>query len=160
MPADSNEEKRPVNMDVIKRLSIPRKVKTPEQINYSSRPLKGSEYYEKLSQPRKNVEDNTNNKEQKLTSLKRIKEMAVPSSRYQRRKFMKGDNQKYQFPVSRAALQFKASTKINKLAVPRKFPEHKSYDFTVPRAALQYKPTAKIIKLAVPKSIREKPKKK
>lgn len=156
------EEKRPINMDVINRLSIPRKIKSAEQIDYSFtiRPLRSSEYYEKLSKPRKNVEDAASNKEPKLTSLKRITEMAVPSSRYQRRKYMKGENQKHQFPVSRAALEYKASTKITKLAVPRKFPEQKNYDFTVSRAALQYKPSAKIIKLAAPKSVREKPKKK
>lgn len=127
MPVVTNVEKRPINVEVMERLSIPRKIKSPEQINYTfpSRPLKSSEYYEKLSQPRQTFEDmfaKNKETEPKLQSMKRTIEMAVPLSRLQRRKYMKGDKGD-QFSVSRAALQYKASAKINKLAVPRQYPE-------------------------------------
>lgn len=123
---DVIEEKRHVNMEVIKRLSIPRKIKSPEHLRYTFpfRPLQSSEYYEKLSQPRKtNEEANSREFEPKLTSLQRTNEMAVPLKRLQRRKYMRGDNEKFKFPVSRAALQYQASAKINKLAVPRQIPD-------------------------------------
>lgn len=115
------EERRPINKEYIERLSIPRKIKSSEHVNYvfPSRPLKGSEYYEKLSQPRKNFEDIDKEPEPKLQSMKRTIELAAPLTRLQRRKFMKGDNDKIKFKVSQAALLYKASANINKLAVPR-----------------------------------------
>lgn len=111
-------------MAVIERLSIPRKIKSPEDILYTfpSRPLKGSEYYDQLSKPRK-IPEETLVDEPKLKSMKRTIEMAAPLPRLQRRKFMKGDNDKFRFPVSRAALQYQASAKIIKLAKPRIYPE-------------------------------------
>lgn len=122
---DVIQEKRPVNMEAIERLSIPRKIKSPHLTDtFTSRPLQSSEYYEKLSQPRKYYDDaNSKVAEPTLTSLQRTIEMAVPLARHQRRKFMKGDNEKFKFTVSRAALQYKASTKINKLAVPKQIPD-------------------------------------
>lgn len=113
-------------MEAMKRLSIPRKIKSAEQLTYRlpGRPLRSVEYYDKLSQPRKNREDtNGSEDEPKLISLKRTIEMAVPLKRHLRRKFMKGDNEKFKFPVSRAALEYKASAKINKLAIPRQIPD-------------------------------------
>lgn len=124
-PVKVDVEKRPISMEVINRLAVPRKIKPPEQINYpvTNRSLQSAEYYEKLSQPRKILEEiNKRESEQKLTSMKRTSEMAVPLSRLQRRKFMKGDNET-KFPVSKAALAYKASAKIKKLAEPRKFPD-------------------------------------
>lgn len=124
-PVKLNVKKRPISMEVIKRLAEPRTIKPPELINYSvtSRPLQSDEYYEKLSQPRKILEEiNDRESEQKLTSMKRINEMAVPLTRLQRRKFMKGDNET-KFLVSKAALQYKPSSKIKKLAEPKKVPE-------------------------------------
>lgn len=111
-------------MAVIKRLSTPRKIKSPELISYTfpSRPLRSSEYYDQLSQPRKPFEI-TKEPDPKLKSMKRTMEIAVPLPRLQRRKFMKGDNDKFRFPVSRAALQYQASAKIIKLAKPRIYPE-------------------------------------
>ncbi|XP_037027108.1 uncharacterized protein LOC119067913 [Bradysia coprophila] len=120
--------KRPVSMEVIERLSVPRKIKSAEQVNYkvTSRPLQSEEYYEKLSQPRKILEEIINREtEQKLTSMKRINKMAAPLSRLQRRKFMKGDNE-MKFPVSKAALQYKASANIKKLAAPKEDPSQSS----------------------------------
>ncbi|KAG4067160.1 hypothetical protein HA402_000151 [Bradysia odoriphaga] len=127
-PVKLSVEKRPVSMEVIKRLSVPRKIKSAEQINYkvTSRPLQSEEYYEKLSQPRKILEEIINREtEQKLTSMKRTNEIAVPLSRLQRRKFMKGDNE-MKFPVSKAALEYKASANIKKLAQPKTDPSESS----------------------------------
>ncbi len=127
-PVVPNEPKRPISTKAIERLSMPRKIQYPEQINYAfpSRPLRDKEYYEKLAQPRKCVEEeNKRDSEPKLTSMKRLYEMATPLSRLQRRKFMKGDNE-HKFSVSRAALQYKASAKIIKLAKPRTVPEDAS----------------------------------
>lgn len=125
VPTAVNENKRPINKEVIERLSIPRKIKSPDQINYTfpNRPLKSADYYDQLSQPRRNFEDQIKEPGPKLTSMKRTLEISAPLPRLQRRKFMKGDKDKNQFPVSRAALEYKASAKINKLAVPRVYPE-------------------------------------
>lgn len=124
-PVKQSVEKRPISMEVINRLSVPRKIKSPEQINYSvtSRPIQSFEYYEKLAQPRKILEEiNDRESEQKLTSMTRTNEMCVPLSRLQRRKFMKGDNE-LKFSVSKGALEYKATAKIKKLAVPKSVPE-------------------------------------
>lgn len=118
--------KRPLNMDVIERLSIPRKIPYPDEHKISqipSRPLKNAKYYQQLSQPKKNFESIVNEDKkpnQKLKSMKRTVDLAVQWSRLQRRKFMKGDNDLFRFPISRAALQYQPSAKIMKLAVPKK----------------------------------------
>lgn len=115
--------KRPLNMEVIKRLSIPRRIPYPDEHKISSipsRPLKDAEYYQQLSQPKKNFETTTEKPKQKLRSMKRTIDLAVQWSRLQRRKFMKGDNDLFRFPISRTALQYQPSAKIIKLAIPKK----------------------------------------
>lgn len=114
-------------MAVIERLSIPRKNPFEDEhvstTTPTSRPLKGDEYYQQLSQPKRDFEKNAMVNEklnQKLKSMKRTRNLAVQWSRLQRRKFMKGDNDLFRFPISQTALQYKPSEKIIKLAVPKK----------------------------------------
>lgn len=125
LPEKIIEPKRPINMEAILRLAMPRKIPKPEPMHAFARrrSIQGDEYYEKLSQPRKIKEEiNARDLEPKLTSMARTQEMSVPLKRLQRRKFMKGDNDE-KFPISKAALQYKATAKINKLAIPREHPE-------------------------------------
>lgn len=113
-------------MAVIERLSIPRRIPHPDEhitSSIASRPLKDAEYYKQLSQPKKNFESITAPDEKpnkQLKSMKRTIDLAVQWSRLQRRKFMKGDNDLFRFPISQAALQYQPTAKIIKLAVPKK----------------------------------------